>query len=90
MNKYEVYWNAHKHQDCSDIPRSRRRIVKAESADAARDILVAWRDELYKANDNLFAKFGDGVYRYCGMIHNAHEVGCGNVAEMSPRADYKC
>jgi hypothetical protein len=60
MEKFTVFYNAHKYIDCSDAPKASHRIVKAENAEEARQILVDMRQ-----NDQ---KVGQ---RYIGCIHHA-------------------
>lgn len=60
MAKFTVYYNSHQYIDCSDTARPSKRIVKAENADEARQILVDMRQ-----NDQ---KIGQ---RYIGCIHHA-------------------
>lgn len=59
MNKYRVAYLTHKYIDLSDTPRIAYRVVKAETADEAREIVRG----MEKAGS-----------RWIGMIHNAEQL----------------
>lgn len=67
MKKYHVFWNAHRYADCSDSPQVRRKTVKAESPDAAWELMAAWRSSL---PNGRFAET-NATYRYVGMVHSS-------------------
>lgn len=60
IRRYVVYFNTHRYHDCSDTARSTKRIIKADSAEHARDKLCEIR-----------AISGKAGSRYIGMIHHA-------------------
>ena len=56
METYRVRYNTHRYQDCSDLPKSASRLVKAESPDAAREAV---------------RQLGKAGSRYIGLVFDA-------------------
>lgn len=70
MDRYRVYYNAHVYSDNSDTPKSRSRIVKADSAEEAMNAMYAKRTAQW---DSLCPTV-PGKAQYIGMIHSAEKI----------------
>jgi len=63
--EFTVPYNKHKYSDLSDTPRSASRVVRADTADDAGNVLAAIRS----ATDTYGIRTPKGGRYYIGMIH---------------------
>ena len=66
--RFFVFYNSHRYRDMSDNPTARQRIVKAETAEHAMEIMQTFRDI---EQDSCYPTFGK---TFIGMIHVAEEI----------------
>ncbi len=62
LPRWRVYYNTHRYVDCSDTARACSRIVRAATADEAREIV------------RNMERVGSRQPRWIGMVHNAEPL----------------
>ena len=62
MKKWKVFYNTHRYNDCSDTPRACSRIVRAATAEEAREAIRSMKH------------VGRRQIRWIGMVHHAELI----------------